>query len=84
MNLKNYGFRARLKYSFDNFMSKGGLSVFSALIVLFLSAFILMAVMRFIMNKVMPQDNLTRILDQFWQVFIQLCDQQQHPHCHSD
>jgi K+/H+ antiporter YhaU regulatory subunit KhtT len=33
-----------------------------------------MAIMRFIMNKVMPQDNLTRVFDQFWQVFIQLCD----------
>lgn len=74
MSSEDQGFKARLKYSFDNFMSKGGLSVFSALMLLFVGAFILMAVVRFIVNIIMPQENLTGALNQFWRVFLQISD----------
>ncbi len=70
----DYSIKARLKYSFDNFMSKGGVSVFFALILLFVGAFILMAFVRFIVNIITPQENLTGVLNQFWQVFLQISD----------
>lgn len=74
MASEDYGFKAKLKYSFDNFMSKGGLSVFSALMLLFVGAFILMSIVRFIVNIITPQENLTGVFDQAWQVFLQISD----------
>jgi hypothetical protein len=66
--------KARLQYRFDNFMSKGGFSVFAALMLLFLGAFILMSVVRIIVNIIAPQENLTGIFDQFWREFLQISD----------
>lgn len=74
MASEDHSFKAKLKYSFDNFMSKGGFSVFSALMLLFVSAFILMAIVRFVVNLITPQENLTNVFDQFWQVFLQISD----------
>jgi hypothetical protein len=55
-------------------MSRGGVSVFSALMLLFVGAFILMAFIRFPVNKITPQETLTHVRDQFWQVFLQMAD----------
>jgi K+/H+ antiporter YhaU regulatory subunit KhtT len=74
MASEDHSFKSKLKYSFDNFMSKGGFSVFSALMLLFVGAFILMAIVRFVVNIITPQENLTGVLDQFWQVFLQISD----------
>jgi len=74
MASEDHSFKAKLKYSFDNFMSKGGFSVFSALMLLFVGAFILMSIVRFTVNLITPQENLTRVFDQFWQVFLQISD----------
>jgi Trk K+ transport system NAD-binding subunit len=74
MSSDDHSLKSKLKYSFDNFMSKGGFSVFSALMLLFLGAFLLMALVRFIVNIITPQENLTGIFDQAWQVFLQISD----------
>ncbi len=74
MSSEDHSFKAKLKYSFDNFMSKGGFSVFSALMLLFVGAFLLMAIVRFIVNIITPQENLTGVFDQAWQVFLQISD----------
>jgi len=74
MASEDHSFKAKLKYSFDNFMSKGGLSVFSALMLIFISVFILMAIIRFTVNIIAPQENLARVLDQLWEVFVQILD----------
>lgn len=74
MASEEHSFKARLKYSFDNFMSKGGFSVFSALMLLFVGAFILMAIVRFIVNMITPQENLAGVFNQAWQVFLQISD----------
>ena len=74
MASEDHSFKAKLKYSFDNFMSKGGFSVFSALMLLFVGAFLLMAIVRFIVNIITPQENLTGVFDQAWQVFLQISD----------
>lgn len=74
MSSEDHSFKAKLKYSFDNFMSKGGFSVFSALMLLFAGAFLLMAIVRFIVNIITPQETLTNVFDQAWQVFLQISD----------
>ncbi len=74
MASEDHSFKAKLKYSFDNFMSKGGFSVFAALMLLFVGAFTLMAITRFIVNIITPQESFARIFDEFWQVFMQISD----------
>lgn len=66
--------KAKIQYRFDNFMSKGGFSVFAALMLLFLGAFVLMSIVRVVANVIMPQENLTGIFDQFWREFLQISD----------
>ncbi|MBU1106190.1 MAG: hypothetical protein KKB51_05930 [Candidatus Riflebacteria bacterium] len=68
------GFGARLRYGFDNFMSKGGVSVFAALMLLFVGAIFLMTVVRFTANLISPQENMSNVLDQLWLSFLQIAD----------
>lgn len=68
------GFSSKIKYSFDNFMSKGGLSVFCALMILFICAFTIMAAIRFTVNLFFPDSSFETTWDQFWRVFMQISD----------
>ena len=61
MTEKKSGFRSKIRYSFDNFMSKGGISVFIALMFLFISAIVIMSLIRFIVNIIDPQENMENI-----------------------
>lgn len=74
MNQNKPGLGIRIRYSFDNFMSKGGLSVFAALMLLFVSAIIVMAIVRYAANLIAPQENMTNILDNLWLSFLQIAD----------
>ncbi len=74
MSKKGVGFRAKFKYGFDNFMSKGGLSVFFALMSLFVTAIVLVAVLRFVANVIAPQEGLESLKDQWWLSFLQIAD----------
>jgi voltage-gated potassium channel Kch len=74
MNKGRQGFSARAKYAFDNFMSKGGLSIFLALMLLFVGAIVLMAVFRFVANLIAPQDATKDIFAQWWLAFLQIAD----------
>lgn len=65
---------ARLQYRFDNFMSGGGLSIFLALLSLFAAAFLLMAVIRFVANLMLPDETVGSLTDQLWRVFLQISD----------
>ncbi len=67
-------FSSKLKYSFDNFMSKGGFSIFSALMFLFIGAIVVIAILRFIVNLVAPQENMANVFDQWWLSFLQIAD----------
>jgi len=65
----------RLKYAFDNFMSQGGLSVFMALLFLFLLSFLAMAAVRFVFNVIWPEEKEPlQLFDQLWRVFLQISD----------
>lgn len=74
MKKKNYTLGARFKYGFDNFMSKGGFSVFMALMFLFVAAMVLVAVLRYVANLILPQENMGDLLDQWWLSFLQIAD----------
>lgn len=68
------GAGARFKYAFDNFMARGGFSVFCALMLLFVGAILLMSAARFLVNLIVPQENLTAFFDQMWLSFLQITD----------
>ncbi len=62
----------RLQYNFDNFMSKGGFSVFLALLSGFFAAFALMTIARYVVEWFFPNKNLDPDSDFLWDVFVQL------------
>jgi len=68
------GFRARMKYRFDNFMSRGGFSIFMALLFLFVISFVVMGVVRYVINLVFPDETIGSLSDQLWRVFLQISD----------
>ncbi|MBF0286440.1 MAG: hypothetical protein HQM14_01365 [SAR324 cluster bacterium] len=67
-------FLARMQYGFDNFMAKGGLSVFLALLVMFFCTFALMFGLRWVASFVLPDETIAQITDQMWRVFLQISD----------
>lgn len=67
-------FRARLNYFVDNFMAKGGLSVFLALLTLFIAAFALMSALRLLGTLVFPEETAASFRDHFWRTFLQISD----------
>lgn len=62
----------RLQYNFDNFMSKGGFSVFLALLSGFFAAFVVMTIARYISEWFFPNENIDDYSDFSWDVFVQL------------
>lgn len=68
------GLRARMKYRFDNFMSKGGFSIFMALLFLFVISFVVMGAVRFVVNLIFPDETIGSLSDQLWRVFLQISD----------
>jgi len=74
MKKRKYTLGEKFKYGFDNFMSKGGFSVFMALMFLFFAAMVLIAILRFAANIVMPQENMVNLFDQWWLSFLQIVD----------
>ncbi len=62
----------RLQYEFDNFMSRGGFSVFLALLSAFFAAFLLMTVIRYGSEIFFPNQSVDASTDLSWEVFVQL------------
>ncbi|MBU0954057.1 MAG: hypothetical protein KKI09_01395 [Spirochaetes bacterium] len=73
MSSKKHGSAEKFRYAFDNFMSRGGFSVFMALLLLFAAAFVLMTAVRFVVNLVAPEADFA-LFDQMWRVFLQISD----------
>ncbi len=67
-------FSAKMKYAFDNFMSKGGFSVFMALLVLFVGAILIMSVARAVANLILPQEKFSDFFSVLWIQFTQVAD----------
>ncbi|MEC4891985.1 MAG: hypothetical protein SAL07_01760 [Oscillatoria sp. PMC 1051.18] len=65
----NLSLKKRLRYQFDNFMSQGGFAVFLALLSAFFAAFVLMTLVRYMVELIFPNEGSPDIL---WEVFVQL------------
>lgn len=65
----------KLRYHFDNFMAKGGWSVFTALLVLFAIALLGMGLFRVLAGIFTPTpEEAPSVLSQFWTAFLQISD----------
>ena len=67
---KNHPLRLRLRYSIDNFMSRGSSSIFLALLGLFLAGFLVMVVVRLIANSFLPDETLNSLAEIPWRVYV--------------
>ena len=70
MNDHKHPFGMRLRYSIDNFMSKGSSSIFLALLGLFLVGFLIMVVVRGIANSIVPDETLSSWAEIPWRVYV--------------
>ena len=70
MNNHKHPFGMRLRYSIDNFMSKGSSSIFLALLGLFLVGFLIMVVVRGIANSIVPDETLSSWAEIPWRVYV--------------
>jgi ion channel POLLUX/CASTOR len=71
-NRHKFTWRNRLQYHFDNFMSKGGISVFLALLLIFVIAFLVMTGFRYLSEWLFPNQNLHDYNELPWDIFEQL------------
>ncbi len=67
---KNHPFKMRLRYSVDNFMSRGSSSIFLALLGLFLAGFLVMVIVRLIANSFLPDETLNSLAEIPWRVYV--------------
>mgnify|MGYP005683376719 FL=1 len=67
---KNHPLGMRLRYSIDNFMSRGSSSIFLALLGLFLAGFLVMVVVRLIANSFLPDETLNSLAEIPWRVYV--------------
>jgi ion channel POLLUX/CASTOR len=67
-------FNDRLRYRFDTFMSRGGVSIFLALLTLFLLAFVVMSLVRVVTGLIIPDEAAGSLTDQLWRTFLQVTD----------
>lgn len=64
----------RLRYATDNFMARGGLSVFLAVLTMFVAGFIAMAIFRVVAGFIMPDETAATISDGVWRTFLEIAD----------
>ena len=67
---KNHPLGLRLRYSIDNFMSRGSSSIFLALLGLFLAGFLVMVFVRLIANSFLPDETLNSLAEIPWRVYV--------------
>jgi len=67
--------RQKLYYKFERFLSKGGSSIFKTLFVIFLSAFVFIILLRYILLLIFPDLNyFGNFADDIWVTFLQMTD----------
>lgn len=69
---EKFSWQKLLQYKFDNFMSKGGFSIFLALLSAFFASFLLLSVIRGFAEKYFPNDYVENTSDLPWEIFVQL------------
>ncbi len=71
---KQFSFQEKFKYKLDNLMSRGGLYVFLALLLMFTIAFIVMGGLRVIIYLFFHDPNIEDPLQLIWHAFSQITD----------
>ena len=71
---KQFSFQEKFKYKLDNLMSRGGLYVFLALLLMFTIAFIVMGGLRVIVYLFFHDPNIDDPLQLIWHAFSQITD----------
>ena len=66
----DYPIKQKIKYTLDNFMSRGSSSIFMALLFTFLLGFLIMVFIRLIANSILPDETLNSWLEIPWRVYV--------------
>ncbi|MDY6805281.1 MAG: hypothetical protein SXA11_15940 [Cyanobacteriota bacterium] len=69
---EKFSWQKLLQYKFDNFMSRGGFSIFLALLSAFFASFLLLSGVRGFAEKYFPNDYVENPSDLPWEIFVQL------------
>jgi len=70
-----HSLRDKINYKLERFLSKGGSSIFVSLIILFISGFLIISLLRFILIAVFSQDgSINNFWNNVWITFLQLTD----------
>lgn len=74
--MSNVTLSQRLRYSFDNFMSKGGSSIFISLVVVFVSSLVLLTLFRGLLMLFFPEgdEHIGGFFEHLYIVFLELTD----------
>ena len=65
----------KFRYWLENFMARGGFSIFISLVILFIVSLIFTGLIRLIIFAINPEaDVLTNIFEHLWRVFLELTD----------
>ena len=76
--MTKYGLKQTLRYKFDTFMAKGGLSIFISLLAVFLSLLLIVGILRALAYYFLPEtcasQNARDFLTNFFITFLQLTD----------
>jgi len=65
---------SKLRYVIDNFMARGGLSVFLAVLTMFAVGFLAMALFRLVAGLVSPDNSAPTLNDGMWRTFVEIAD----------
>ncbi len=66
-------FKDKLVYRFERFLNKGGSSIFKSLLVVFISAFVFIITLRYVLLLLFPElDYLGSFGDHIWKTFLQM------------
>ncbi|MBF0352620.1 MAG: hypothetical protein HQM11_16425 [SAR324 cluster bacterium] len=66
--------KEKFQYKMDNFMAKGGLSIFISLLFLFCIMYFMMLTIRWSATYFVPDEVLSDINEQIWRVFLMMTD----------
>ncbi len=66
--------KEKLHYRFENFMAKGGISIFISLIILFILCFVVAGLLRGIILLFFPDSGMGTALDHMWTIFLEMTD----------
>jgi len=67
--------REKIRYKFENFMAKGGISIFISLFVLFILCFLVTLLIRGILLLIFPDnDVIGNVFEHMWAIFLMMTD----------